>query len=236
MKKITRGLSTIFPDVLDLFFPKICCSCATETINKETILCLVCSSTLNTIETENFTNNNLTSKFSGRVVLQSGFYLFDYYKNSIVQKLIHQLKYNGREDIGQYFGELIAEIIISEKMFNEIDYIIPVPLHIKKEKKRGYNQLDEMCYTISQKTNISYDKNLVKRIENDSAQSQKGLTDRTILDKDSKFKILDSELLKNKHVMLIDDVITTGTTMEYFAKEFIKINCKVHIISISVSK
>ena len=159
-----------------------------------------------------------------------------FHKKGIVQKLIHNLKYKGREEIGELLGEWYGKEIKNHELIKSIDFIIPVPLHSKRLKERGYNQVDRFCNALSKETDIPYKKELLIRTKYNKTQTKKSKNER----QDNVQNIFDVVFNENdygKHFLLVDDVITSGATLELCAKALLKIpNSKVSIITIAYTQ
>ena len=159
-----------------------------------------------------------------------------YRKKGNTQKLIHDLKYKGNEEIGVLFGNWLGEILKENKEFSAIDYIIPVPLHPKKLRERGYNQVTKFGQTVGKHLNITYLENSLIRISSTKTQTFKARFER-FNNIDTKFLLTDPSFFDHKNILLIDDVITTGATLEACAKEFLKSkNCTISILTIAYTE
>jgi ComF family protein len=186
----------------------------------------------------NFTderNNSLEKSFAGRIPVEMGTALLFYAKGSPVQKLIQQLKYKNDEAIGSFFGNWIGEQLKNNKNFDQIDLILPVPLHPKKLKKRGYNQLTKFGHQISLQLQKPYNEDLLLRKVYLDTQTKKDRAHRIL--NEEIFVLNDVESINNKHVLIIDDVITTGATLESCCKALFKgKNVKVSIAALAFSE
>lgn len=219
----------MFKDIFYLFFPDVCTNCDKQLGNKEEIICTLCRHDFPYTNFSNRKENILEKKFYGRILLEAGTALFYFHKQGKVQHLIHQLKYHNKEEIGSLFGSWLAEDLLESKRFETIDYIVPVPLHPKKKRKRGYNQLTKFSEEISKKINTKIVDNKLIKIENTQTQTKKGLIERW-KNVDELFQLKDTSFFENKHVLLIDDVITTGATIETCANELLKTkNIKISV-------
>jgi ComF family protein len=166
--------------------------------------------------------NPVEKIFWGRLPLVAAMSEFYFSKGSIIQKLIHEFKYNGNKEIGEYLGAMIGESLRETNRFKNIDSLIPMPLFKAKEHKRGFNQATILCNGISKVMNIPVEKNNVVRKRFTETQTKKHRTERWENVTDS-FKINDTSLIRGKHILLVDDVITTGATLEACGTEILKV-------------
>lgn len=218
----------LFKDIANLFFPELCNCCENVLTTKEQI---ICSSCLYKIPKTNYSSveNPIKNIFYGRINIVDAIALLKYSKKGIVQKLIHNLKYFNHQEIGTYLGNMLANEMIRSDRFKDVDVIIPVPLHKKRLKKRGYNQLTTFGNKLEKKLKIIYNDTILKRKNTSNTQSKKMRLDRW-KNVNNQFFISDLTVLENKHVLLIDDVITTGATIETCCNELLKIkNIKISI-------
>lgn len=219
----------LFLDIYNLFYPELCLSCSEQLTDNEKIICTKCNLELPLTNFSNLENNPLKNTFKGRIDIQNATSLLLYHKKGIVQKLIHQLKYKNQQEIGSLFGNWLAYEIKKSNYFKDIDYIISVPLHKNRLKERGYNQLDYFGKSLSAILAIPYETNLLIKVDNTKKQSKKNRFAR--MEKaETIFKINPLPNFEGKHFLLIDDVITTGATIEscYACLSQIK-NCKISI-------
>ena len=197
----------------------------------EKILCLECRHDLPETNFTNQSNNSVEKMFTGRIHIEHATSLFFFYKKGKIQEVIHQLKYKDHQEIGTLFGDWLGDEIKNSTRFNKIDCIVPVPIHSKKLKKRGYNQLTKFGLSLSTILNVPYlDHALVKK-ETTETQTHKGRIDRWENVK-TLFKLQNTTTFKDKHVLLIDDVITTGATLEACSNQILQ--CENAKISIAV--
>ena len=228
-------MKTILADFFNLFFPSLCICCKHRLVNQENFLCIECLNDLpitNHLETK---KNSLEKVFYGRLSLV-GIASFGYFtKGGLFQKIIHEIKYKQNKDLAIYIGQLCGTKLADSYLIKDIDYIIPVPLHGNRLKKRGYNQALLLSQGIAHKINIPIiDNNLVRLIDNDS-QTTKSRTERRN-NIDEIFGIEDKSLFEGKHMLIVDDVITTGSTIEVCAKKILDCkNTKVSIFTVCLS-
>jgi len=182
------------------------------------------------------TKNELWRKFYGRIPVEEINTLLSFSKEGKTKKLIHELKYNGNENIGIFLGNWIGELLIENKQFAEVDFIVPVPLHSKKLKKRGYNQLIKFGERVSFYLNKPLKQNILLKINATETQTFKQGFER-FENNELKFSLQDTTIFANKHILLIDDVLTTGATLEACSKELLKTpNIKISILTMSFTR
>ncbi|WGH74790.1 phosphoribosyltransferase family protein [Tenacibaculum tangerinum] len=161
------------------------------------------------------------SNFYGKIPVQNVRAFLLYQKEGIAQKLIHELKYKNQPEIGIFVAEWFGETLKSLGIFTDVDYIVPVPLYIQKLKKRGYNQLTMFGKKLGDVLQIEYKPNILIRTSFTTTQTQQQRFER-FSNSNTKFKLTNTLIFENKHVLLIDDVITTGATLEACATELLK--------------
>lgn len=228
---IMKSLSHLF----SLFYPNHCVCCSTTLLDQEKLICLACRFDLPFIDNENYTKNAVTKILEGRVSIQKGASFLYYHETGKTKQLIHELKYRGNQTIGSFIGNWFGKHLLHSNQFNDIDCIIPVPLHKKKLKKRGYNQLTEFGKSLSCILQATYLSELLQRVSFTHTQTRKKRLDR-FQNTESKFVLKDLKALSNKHVLLIDDVITTGATLEACCNELQKTaNIKISIVTMAIT-
>ena len=199
-------------DFFGLFFPRICASCDNNLMRNEKFLCTQCLWELPKTNFHNDNENEVAKTFWGRVILENATAHFYFQKGGHVQKLLHKLKYKDQKEIGVELGKIMGFDLLGTA-FSAIDIVIPVPLHKSKLRKRGYNQSEYIARGISEILLKPLDiKNLVRSLANPS-QTKKHRYERWT-NVEGIFMVTDLENFSNKHVLLIDDVITTGSTLD----------------------
>lgn len=208
-------------EIFYLFFPNLCINCSTILLKTELFLCTGCKHSLPIINNNEVTQQMLQAIFYGRVSIKSIHSFLYYNKQGITQKIIHELKYKNQENIGVFLGSWFAYELKKENIFSNVDYIVPVPLHISKENKRGYNQVTKFAKTLSSDLEISYMPNKLIRTSKAKTQTLQQRFER-FSKNETKFQLNDLEVFKNKHILLVDDVVTTGATLEACCNELLK--------------
>ncbi|MDN3643469.1 phosphoribosyltransferase family protein [Lutimonas halocynthiae] len=161
--------------------------------------------------------------FIGRIPLKAATSLFYFERKGAVQKLIHQLKYQGKSDLGIFFGLWLAREMEQSNRFEGIDFVIPVPMHPKKEKERGYNQVIGFASAIAKELQAELRPDVLLKVNNRKTQTSKNRFDRLkILEND--YKLHSSDQIKNAHILLVDDIITSGATIEACGIQLMKHN------------
>lgn len=227
-----KGLQHLF----NLFYPDTCVCCDQYLLDQEKIICIECRLDLPFIETGNSTYNPLLETLKGKVFVEEGTSFLYYHPEGKVKKLIHQLKYKNNQKVGIFLGKWLGLKLLETKAYNSIDYIIPVPLHKDKLRLRGYNQLTKFGETLSSILNIEYLEGVLIRNTMAKTQTLKKRLDR-FKSLVNNFSLINADLLKNKHVLLIDDVVTTGATLEACCNELLKVEgMKISIVTIALTE
>jgi ComF family protein len=200
-------------DFISLIFPRICAGCGNSLWKHEEVICRFCDYHLPKTNFHDDGENPVTRLFWGRVAIEAGAAFLYFNKGNNVQRLVHQLKYKGRKDIGIWLGSQYGLELRFAGPFNTIEAIIPVPLHKKKYMQRGYNQSEQFAIGLSSAMNIPVDKYLLTRARATDTQTRKSRFMRYQNVREI-FTINNPDPWRGKHLLLVDDVITTGATLE----------------------
>lgn len=226
----------ILKDFFKIFYPELCANCDSQLSQNEKTICTFCRHDLPLTNFLNYSDNKITKTFYGRVTIEKATSLLFFRKKGITKNLIHELKYKGNEEIGTFFGNWLGEILKDNNEFSDINFIIPVPLHPKKMKKRGYNQVSKFGEKLSYHLKKPFLENVLLRTSTSKTQTFKARFER-FNNNDTKFQLNNTSIFKNKHILLIDDVITTGATLEACTKELQKTaNVKISILTIAYTE
>jgi len=221
--------------LINLFFPTVCAACKSFILSNENIICTICRHELPLTNHHLNPENEAFKKFYGRIPVEHASALLYFHKKGMVQELIHNLKYKGHEEIGAVLGEWYAEDLKNSGILNNVDAIIPVPLHKKRLKERGYNQVTKFGMALSDNFNIPLNTKILIRNVYSKTQSKKNLLGRSE-GIESVFDVAFSEKDYNKHFLLIDDVLTTGSTLEACSKALLKIpGAKISIVCMAMA-
>jgi len=229
------NIKHLFANLISLIYPQLCVICREPLIEGESYFCFACSMKLPKTHYHLIPENKAIERFAGKVsLLKASSYLY-YNKEGVAQKLIAEIKYKGNRNFGEWMGVYIAKDMASSDFFHGIDYLLPVPLHKSKEKKRGFNQAEKIARGIACVTKIPLETSNVFREKLNTTQTRKGVFERwknTL----NIFKIKNPDLFKNKHILLIDDVLTTGSTIEALAQSIMKLqNIKISVLTLAIA-
>jgi len=218
-------------DFTALLFPDLCFACSGPLLGNEKYICLSCEYDLPETHFDVMEGNPIEQAFWGRSRIYSATAFVRFEKGSKVQHLMHALKYKGQKDLGEYMGELMGRSIKDNGRFNTVDAIIPVPLHPKKMRKRTYNQSECLANGIGKILHKPVLTDVLIRKVFNPTQTKKGRYQRWE-NVEGIFDVPSPEWIENKHLLLVDDVITTGSTLEAAALPLIKItNTRVSVMT-----
>ena len=223
-------------DLVALLFPELCPACGQSLIASERVLCTDCRYTLPFTNFHLLDDNIVAQQFWGKVDVKGAYSLYHFAKGGKVQNLMHHFKYKGMQNIGNVLGAIAGEQLMQNDQFKTVDQIIPVPLHKHRLKQRGYNQSKCFADGLSQKIPAMVSDNNLVRVRATETQTHKSRFLR-FENMQNVFQVTDTKKLENKHVLLVDDVVTTGSTLEACAIELLKIpGLKLSIATIAYAE
>ena len=223
--------------LLDLISPRLCVVCGHRLTVTEEVICARCNFHLpRTGFQHNAYENEMAKLFWGQIPIERATAFFYYEAHAETANILYELKYKDHPEIGEIFGRMLAAEIKSAGFFDGIDGIVPVPLAKKRQRQRGYNQSEEIAQGVSEITGLPIYKKVVKRICFKGSQTNKGRWDRQE-NVERVFDLIDAEAVSNKHLLLIDDVVTTGATCIACAKVLCQsANVRISILSLGFAK
>ena len=204
-------------NLLNIFFPEVCMGCNSMLSDNESNLCTSCRHSIPVANFENLENNAVEKIFHGRVPIKRATSLLRFEKKGIVQQLLHNLKYRKQEGVGRFLGDWLGKKLKKHDGFAEVDVVVPVPIHKRKLRQRGYNQVSLFGKEMARHLGAEYVEDvLVKKRSTRTKVFQKRLSRWS--DQQETFCLENEEKLRGKHILLVDDIITTGSTIESCAR------------------
>lgn len=222
--------------LLNLFFPRLCNGCNTLLLNNEAVICVKCRHELPLTYHHLIPNNEIMTKFYGILPIEQANAMLYFHAKGIVQELIHNLKYRKQQEIGTLLGNLYAYELKESNKIPTVDFIIPTPIHKKRLQQRGYNQVSTFCASLGKELQIPVENEILTRIKHTKTQTKKSREKRGEM-KAKDFEIRYNDHHIGKHFLLVDDVITSGATIEACAKALLTIpESKVSILAIAYTQ
>ena len=221
--------------ILHVVFPHVCDGCGSDLLNPESRLCIRCLASLPETNFESRANNPVEKDFWGRLPIVRGSAHLYFTKESLIQHLMHQVKYRRNKELAVQLGRIMGNALKSSNRFNDLDALIPLPLFLSREKKRGYNQSKLLCDGIAEVLDLPVLSNSITRPQHTETQTKKGRIDRW-KNIEGKFKLIDPASIQNKHLLLVDDVVTTGATLEACGNELLsagKVNLSIATLCVA---
>ncbi|PVW14143.1 ComF family protein [Marixanthomonas spongiae] len=210
--------------MLNLLFPKVCAGCNELLLRDEKVLCATCRFNLPLACHHRNDDPTFATVFYGRFPVEQATALLQFQKRGITQNILHNLKYRNQEHISGFFGKWLGGELSETKSYSTIDLVIPVPLHKQKLKKRGYNQVEGFGKAIANALNVPYRDDVLLKISKTNSQVFKERFSRfnPLWKEEGVFSLQKKEIIEGKHILLVDDIVTTGATLETCAQQLLK--------------
>jgi len=224
--------------MLNLLFPKVCNGCSELLLKDEKVLCSTCRFDLPLACHHRNNDTTFSDIFYGRFPIEQATALLQFQKRGITQNILHNLKYRKQQQISAFFGKWLGSELSEIESYKNIDLVIPVPLHKQKLKKRGYNQVEGFGKAIAAALQIPYRDDILLKLSNTKSQVFKERFSRfkAAWKQEGVFLLQKKEAIEHKHILLVDDIITTGATLETCAQQLLKANnVKLSLATIAIA-
>jgi ComF family protein len=215
----------LLQSLLEIVYPTICLTCQQAIGFADAEICLQCQYELPFTNQHTDSKNSTAQKFWGRIPLQAAFSYLYFVQGGKVQILLHELKYRGNEQVGEFLGRLFGAELKRADLAKNFDLIVPIPLHASKLQKRGYNQVDSIARGMTETMQVAWQADALLRVRANISQTTQDKMGRFSNSKEL-FEVKNKEDLANKNILLLDDVITTGATIEAAAQVIFAAGCK----------
>ena len=220
--------------MLNLLFPKTCNACKSRLSKQEKVICVVCRHRLPMASHHKTGSTAMKDIFYGRFALEQATALLQFQKKGITQELLHNLKYRGKQEVSSFFGSWLGNELAEINAYKNVDLVIPVPLHKQKLKKRGYNQVAGFGKEIAKALQVPYRDDILVKISKTGSQVFKERFTR--FNSEEIFSLQKAEDLNSKHILLVDDIITTGATLENCALQLLhNTKAKISLATIAIA-
>ena len=226
-------LYDLWDDFISLLFPRLCYACGNHLMRNEYLICTECYVVIPRTNYHSIQDNPVAQLFWGRCLVEKAAAFSYYNKGSRIRTLIHNLKYKGISEIGYELGRIYGQSLKSSGFMSDIDLVIPVPLHPAKKRIRGFNQSETISRGIADITMLPVDVSSLARVLVSATQTKRSRYDRWT-NVEGIFQVIDPQSITGKHVLLVDDVITTGSTVESCTNELLKVEgVKVSVVALA---
>jgi ComF family protein len=231
-----QTIKTWFDALMALFFPDTCCICQRSLVKGESHICLHCLYRLPQTDFHLRKSNPAEERFMGKFICRRAASFLYFEKKGYTQTIVHRFKYKGDRKLAVWCGRMMGKKMKESDFFDGIDLIVPVPLHKKKMKKRGYNQSELLAGGLSEVCGIAVCTGNLIKTKNNTSQTKKARFERWLNSRET-FMVLHPEEFAGKHILLIDDVLTTGSTLEACAGQILACQqAEVSILTLSIAR
>lgn len=232
---LVRNIGEVLSGLAEMAWPNLCLLCERQLLKGEQHICLNCLYELPAIHDVSFKENAAADRFLGKIEFERTASGFRYNKDSSIQKALELLKYKGDKEIGSCLARNSAMRLHGQGFFKDIDALVPVPLHKRKQKKRGYNQSDWIAKGINEVTGIPVNTAILRRSIHNSSQTTRNLWSRWE-NAQGLFEMGDSDGMHGKHLLLVDDVLTSGSTLEACGQVLLQIpNTRISFFALALA-
>jgi ComF family protein len=214
----------VLEDFIALFYPRCCFACNEPLARGEELICSHCLTRLPKTSYHRWQDNPVWGRMAGRLPVRFAFAFLKFMKGGIVQNLLHELKYNNRPEIGTAIGNLYGRELKEAGFGESFDLIVPVPLHRSRLRKRGYNQSAKFAEGLSQSLELPWEESISLRLQATTTQTKRGRAERW-QNVSAAFSTSGAEKIKGRRILLVDDVITTGATLEACGQHLVESGC-----------
>jgi ComF family protein len=229
-------LKELTEDFLSLFFPSVCMSCGASLVKGEELLCTRCMVEINRTGFHLKRDNAVEKLFWGRCRIEKAAAFSFYNRGSRIRRLIHLMKYRGKKEIGFALGKIYGSYLRDSSFMDGIDMLVAVPLHPDRLRKRGYNQSEYIARGISETTGVPVSERIIYRVSATNTQTRRGRFERWT-NVEGLFAVFDENQVRGKHVLVVDDVVTTGSTLEACANALLNGgNTRVSVVTLAASQ
>ncbi len=235
---IFYDIAVVVRDVASLFLPRTCLACGRVLLENEGCVCLACRYNMPLTNFAKRKDNPIKLLFENVLPVESAAAMFWFVGGTEWQRIIHNFKYYGRWFFAQKMGEWLGEELLDSGNFDDIDLIVPIPLHYRRRLRRGYNQSEQLALGVGRKMGVECDFRSVRRRHYNDSQTSKSRSERWD-NVEEIFDVRRAERLRGKHILLLDDVLTTGATMASCASAIVKAcegDVRISVASLSVSR
>lgn len=220
-------------ELLSLFYPRLCAACKNPLVKNEKTICAPCMMDLPYTNFHRYRDNPIEKIFWGRTPVRFATALCYFEQAGRVQELLHELKYKGNQEVGLILGRELGKQLLETKEIDKVDLILPVPLHPRKERMRGYNQALPIAEGIAEIINSRVQPEAAKRVAFTQTQTKRNRYNR-FENVNEIFRVADNASVYGKHVLIVDDVITTGATIESCSNAILKVeDTKVSVATLA---